>query len=267
MSKLLASLMRNYFPKRPSGAPLHTLSKLYDVPVGFVPPPSLFCGWILLFCGRRRVAVAQYRMICLVIEEEKSRSGSQGKVAVKDIWSRSISMQAIKSILINLTKNWNAEVNQNVDRQTVKQTDGRTGKQTDGQTELLCNPTKNETIKYFVEMNEAHLYVGIHGIRLAKQKTKRTHGRTSYVVSSFINVSYIIVNCAIFVILLWSYKIALNIFFQGDIWQLCPLIPDPDPTRKRKSPVHMRKSVIYVTITMKYKNMYNIFSHEYLDII
>ena len=37
--KLLASLMRNYFPKRPSGAPLHTLSKLYDVPVGYVPPP------------------------------------------------------------------------------------------------------------------------------------------------------------------------------------------------------------------------------------
>ena len=48
MSKLLASLMRNYFPKRPSGAPLHTLSKLYDVPVGFVTPPPLFWGWILL---------------------------------------------------------------------------------------------------------------------------------------------------------------------------------------------------------------------------
>ena len=46
MSKLLASLMRNYFPKRPSGAPLHTLSKLYDVPVGFVNP--LFWGWIML---------------------------------------------------------------------------------------------------------------------------------------------------------------------------------------------------------------------------
>ena len=30
--------MGNYFPKRPSGAPLHTLSKLYDVPVGFVNP-------------------------------------------------------------------------------------------------------------------------------------------------------------------------------------------------------------------------------------
>ena len=41
LSKLLASLMENYFPKR-SGAPLHTLSKLYDVPVGFVNPPPLF---------------------------------------------------------------------------------------------------------------------------------------------------------------------------------------------------------------------------------
>ena len=30
------------FPKRPSGAPLHSLSKLYDVPVGFVNPPPLF---------------------------------------------------------------------------------------------------------------------------------------------------------------------------------------------------------------------------------
>ena len=48
LSKILASLMRNYFPKRPSGAPLHTLSKLYDVPVGFVTPPPLFWGWILL---------------------------------------------------------------------------------------------------------------------------------------------------------------------------------------------------------------------------
>ena len=41
LSKLLASLMRNYFPKRPSGAPLLTVSKLYDVPVGFVSPPLL----------------------------------------------------------------------------------------------------------------------------------------------------------------------------------------------------------------------------------
>ena len=59
--------MRNYFPKRPSGAPLHTLSKLYDVPVGFcTPPPPYFEAEYCLFCGRRRVAVARYRMICLV---------------------------------------------------------------------------------------------------------------------------------------------------------------------------------------------------------
>ena len=43
MSKLLTSLMRNYFPKRPSGAPLHTLSKLYDVPVGFVTSILRLC--------------------------------------------------------------------------------------------------------------------------------------------------------------------------------------------------------------------------------
>ena len=59
--------MRNYFPKRPSGAPLHTLSKLYDVPVGFVTPPPYFEAEYCLFCGRRRVAVARYRMICLVL--------------------------------------------------------------------------------------------------------------------------------------------------------------------------------------------------------
>ena len=58
--------MRNYFAKRPSGAPLHTLSKLYDVPVGFVPPPY-FEPEYCLFCGRLRVAVARYRMICLVL--------------------------------------------------------------------------------------------------------------------------------------------------------------------------------------------------------
>ena len=70
LSKSLASPMRNYFPKRTSGAPLHTLSKLYDVPVGFyLPPPPLLrqCfaifavaevwllldfGWFVLFRNR-----------------------------------------------------------------------------------------------------------------------------------------------------------------------------------------------------------------------
>ena len=44
--KLLASLMRNYFPKRTSGALLHTLSKLYDVHVSFVS--FLFWGSVML---------------------------------------------------------------------------------------------------------------------------------------------------------------------------------------------------------------------------
>ena len=63
--------MRNYFPKRPSGAPLHTLSKLYDVPVGYVPPPPYFEAEYCLLCGRRRVAVARYRIICLVLVYKK----------------------------------------------------------------------------------------------------------------------------------------------------------------------------------------------------
>ena len=54
-------------PKRPSGAPLHTLSKLYDVPVGFVLPPPYFEAEYCLFCGRRRIAVARYWMICVVL--------------------------------------------------------------------------------------------------------------------------------------------------------------------------------------------------------
>ena len=39
LAKLLSSLKRNNFPKRPSGALLHTMSKLYDFLVGFVTPP------------------------------------------------------------------------------------------------------------------------------------------------------------------------------------------------------------------------------------
>ena len=59
--------MRNYFPKRSSGAPLHTLSKLYDVPVGFETPPPYFEAVYYFICGRQRVAFARYRMICLVL--------------------------------------------------------------------------------------------------------------------------------------------------------------------------------------------------------
>ena len=50
-----------------SGAPLHTLSTLYDVPVGFASPSfePMYC----YICGRRRLAVAGYRMICLVLSD------------------------------------------------------------------------------------------------------------------------------------------------------------------------------------------------------
>ena len=53
--------IRFYFPKRPSGAPLHSLSKVYDVPEGFVNPPPILRliiayfavaeGWLLLDIG------------------------------------------------------------------------------------------------------------------------------------------------------------------------------------------------------------------------
>ena len=39
------------------------------------------------------------------LEQKKSRSGSQGKVAVKEISSRCIHMQGIESVLINITEN------------------------------------------------------------------------------------------------------------------------------------------------------------------
>ena len=44
--------MRNYSPKRQSVAPLHTLSKLYDVPVGFKPLPYFKAVYFFIY-GRR----------------------------------------------------------------------------------------------------------------------------------------------------------------------------------------------------------------------
>ena len=46
---------------------LHLVKTLYDVPVGFVPLPLYLEAEYCLFCGHRRVAVARYRMICLVL--------------------------------------------------------------------------------------------------------------------------------------------------------------------------------------------------------
>ena len=56
--------MLNNFPTQPSGTLLHTLSKLYDVPVCFIaPPPSSEA----VYSGLQREADARYRMICLVM--------------------------------------------------------------------------------------------------------------------------------------------------------------------------------------------------------
>ena len=45
----------------------YTLSKLYDVPVGFVTHDPYFEAVFCFICGRQRVAVARSRMICLVL--------------------------------------------------------------------------------------------------------------------------------------------------------------------------------------------------------
>ena len=51
---------------------VHTLLKLYDVPVDFVtPPPSLEAGSCFI-SGRRRVVVARYRIICIVLRNSFS---------------------------------------------------------------------------------------------------------------------------------------------------------------------------------------------------
>ena len=65
--KFLTPLMRNDFRKRPSGAPLHTLTKSYHIPIGFVNLFPSFEAVSCFICGRRRVVVAWHRMICLVL--------------------------------------------------------------------------------------------------------------------------------------------------------------------------------------------------------
>ena len=66
LSKLLVSLMRNNFPKWPSNALLHTLSKLYDVHFVLYTPPS-FEQRFGFISSRRRMAVTRHLMICLVL--------------------------------------------------------------------------------------------------------------------------------------------------------------------------------------------------------
>ena len=59
--------MKNNFTKRPFGAPLHTKSKLYDVPVGFITlTPSH--EEVVFAAAEWWLHVTQYRIICLVFE-------------------------------------------------------------------------------------------------------------------------------------------------------------------------------------------------------
>ena len=63
--KIISILDKELFPKRTSDAPLHTLSKLYDVPIGFVTSPSFEAVYCYI-CAHQRVAVARSEMSCLV---------------------------------------------------------------------------------------------------------------------------------------------------------------------------------------------------------
>ena len=65
--KVISIPYEEQFSKRPSGAPLHTLPKSYDVPCWFCEPRPLIWGFVLLYSGHRRVAVTRYRMICHVL--------------------------------------------------------------------------------------------------------------------------------------------------------------------------------------------------------
>ena len=58
--------MRNNFPKRPSGSPLHTLSTFWGCFRCFCNPSPSFEAVYSFDCSHRRVAVDRYRMICLV---------------------------------------------------------------------------------------------------------------------------------------------------------------------------------------------------------
>ena len=63
----VASLMRNYFPKRPSGAPLHYMSKFKVIPlVGILFP---FVQVTCIICGHQRVVFIRHWIICIVRED------------------------------------------------------------------------------------------------------------------------------------------------------------------------------------------------------
>ena len=62
---LIRSIIPRIISRVPSGATLHSLSKFSDVPIGFalLQFEAVYC----FICSRRRVVVARYRMIRLVL--------------------------------------------------------------------------------------------------------------------------------------------------------------------------------------------------------
>ena len=108
----------------PLGAPLHTLSTLYDVPVGFVKTHyfEAVCSFI---CVRQRVAVARYRMTASYFVNIIwcSRRSCAHKILIHDkyffykIWTHCISFMLSKIdnlffilILINVLEyEWNTK--------------------------------------------------------------------------------------------------------------------------------------------------------------
>ena len=103
-----------YFLKQPSSAPLHTLYKIYDVPFGFVTPPSYETLVSCIICGPQRMAVTWYQMICLVfimifyfLIEKWNRKLSQigaGNSKFWDYYTKLLSTYLISSLYQNSSR-------------------------------------------------------------------------------------------------------------------------------------------------------------------
>ena len=65
--KIISIPDEELFSERSSGAPLHTLSKLYDVPFVLYRPPPSFEAVYCFIGDRRLVTVAGFCIICVVL--------------------------------------------------------------------------------------------------------------------------------------------------------------------------------------------------------
>ena len=60
---------------------------------------------VIIFMNKSKLKRKGKPKLLSDLEQKKSWSGSQGKVVVQEISPRSIPMQGIKSVLINVTEN------------------------------------------------------------------------------------------------------------------------------------------------------------------